>query len=52
MSRLARFSLWPLPHTGLFGVFLGVHAVADALHVLHTGVGCKGKTCFRRTFMR
>jgi nitrogenase molybdenum-iron protein alpha/beta subunit len=44
MSRLRRFSLPPLPHTGLFGVFLGVHAVGDALHVLHTGVGCKGKT--------
>lgn len=44
MSGLRRFSLAPLPHTGLFGVFLGVHAVRDALHVLHTGVGCKGKT--------
>lgn len=44
MNRLARFSLAPLGHTGLFGVFLGVHAVGDALHVLHTGVGCKGKT--------
>ena len=44
MSGLRRFSLAPLPHTGLFGVFLGVHAVGDALHVLHTGVGCKGKT--------
>lgn len=44
MSRLGRFSLAPVPHTGLFGVFLGVHAVGDALHVLHTGVGCKGKT--------
>ncbi len=44
MSRLRRFSLPPVSHTGLFGVFLGVHAVGDALHVLHTGVGCKGKT--------
>ncbi len=23
---------------------MGVHAIDDALHVLHTGVGCKGKT--------
>jgi len=44
MSTLRRFSLAPVAHTGLFGVFLGVHAVGDALHVLHTGVGCKGKT--------
>jgi len=44
VSRLQRFGISPLPHTGLFGVFLGVHAVEDALHVLHTGVGCKGKT--------
>ncbi|MFH2006090.1 MAG: nitrogenase component 1 [bacterium] len=41
---LRQFSISPLPYTGLFGVFLGCHAVADALHVLHTGVGCKGKT--------
>ena len=38
------FSLRPLSHTGLFGVFLGVHAIDGALNILHTGVGCKGKT--------
>jgi len=43
-SRLNEFSPHALPHTGLFGVFLGVHAVGDVLNVLHTGVGCKGKT--------
>ncbi len=41
---LEDFSIRPLNHTGLFGVFLGTHAVGGALNVLHTGVGCKGKT--------
>ena len=38
------FAIPPLAHTGLFGAFLGCHAISDAIQVLHTGVGCKGKT--------
>jgi nitrogenase molybdenum-iron protein alpha/beta subunit len=41
---LEDFRLAPVTHTGLFGVFLGVHAIDDALCVLHAGVGCKAKT--------
>ena len=41
---LDEYAIAPLAHRGLFGAFLGVHAIGDALDVLHTGVGCKGKT--------
>jgi nitrogenase molybdenum-iron protein alpha/beta subunit len=43
-ATLEDFSLAPVAHTGLFGVFLGVHAIEDGLCVLHAGVGCKSKT--------
>ncbi len=43
-TDLREYGIPALSHTGLFGVFLGVHAVSGALNVLHTGVGCKGKT--------
>jgi len=43
-ATLDDFSLAPLNHTGLFGVFLGVHALEDGLCALHAGVGCKAKT--------
>jgi nitrogenase molybdenum-iron protein alpha/beta subunit len=43
-SSLREFAIKPVSHTGLFGVFLGACAVEDAVNILHTGVGCKGKT--------
>lgn len=43
-GALDRFAISPLAHSGLFGAFLGCHAISDALQILHTGVGCKGKT--------
>lgn len=40
----SRYELKDSDHGDLFGIFLAVHAIPDALLLLHTTVGCKFKT--------